>query len=115
MRTLVIPDIHNRIVSAQKLIDTIACDKIILLGDYFDSFGDNYQNANATAEWVRDFVIPDPKIVALLGNHDTHYFWPWNDYFKCSGYTDAKKDAIQRILNRENTKIKRIQGQYYQI
>jgi len=102
-RTLVISDIHNRIVSAQKLIDTVPCDKIILLGDYFDSFGDNYQHADATAHWIRDFVLPNPKIVPLLGNHDTMYFWPWNDNFKCSGYTDTKKDAIQRVINSANT------------
>jgi predicted phosphodiesterase len=102
MRTLVIPDIHQRHVRAQKLIDTVPFDKCILLGDYFDNFADNYYDANNTAIWLRDFVLSDPRIVPLLGNHDTQYFWPYNPTFRCSGYGDMKKDAILKELNRDH-------------
>ena len=102
-RTLVIPDIHNRIVSAQRLIDTIPHDKCILLGDYFDNFGDTYQDAHNTAVWLREFVLPNPKIIPLLGNHDTQYFWPWHHYFRCSGFSDMKSAAIVKELNARNT------------
>jgi hypothetical protein len=103
MRTLVISDIHNRIVTAQRLIDTVPHDSVVLLGDYFDSFGDSVDMANNTAVWLRDVALPNPKITFLLGNHDTHYFWPHHHYFRCSGYTDMKRDAIRKELNRENT------------
>jgi hypothetical protein len=103
MRTLVLSDIHQRHVSAQHLIDTVPHDKCILLGDYFDNFGDTPDNTAATAYWLKEFVIPNPKIVALIGNHDTHYFWPYHPYFKCSGYTDWKRDAIALELTPNNT------------
>ncbi len=103
MKTLILPDLHNRFVTAQRIIDSVPHDKCIFLGDYFDSFGDTYQDANNTAVWLREVAMEDPKNVFLCGNHDQHYFWPHNDFFKCSGYSDAKKDAIQRILNRQNT------------
>lgn len=103
MRTLVISDIHHRFVSAQRLIDTVPHDSVILLGDYFDAFGDKPDDANNTAAWLRDVVLPNPKITLLLGNHDTMYFWPHHHYFRCSGYTDWKRDAIAKELNAENT------------
>ena len=103
MRTLVISDIHHRFVTAQRLIDTVPHDRVILLGDYFDAFGDNPQHANNTAVWLRDVVLPNPKITLLLGNHDTHYFWSHHHYFRCSGFTEWKRDAIVKELNADNT------------
>ncbi len=42
MRTIVIPDIHNKIDIAQKLIDKHSyVDKRVFLGDIYDDFGDN--------------------------------------------------------------------------
>ena len=98
-RILVQSDIHQRHIRAQKLLDTISFDQCILLGDYFDNFGDNYYDANNTAIWLRDFVLPDSRIIPLVGNHCAHYFWPSNPTFRCSGYTDMKRDAILKELS----------------
>jgi len=102
MKILVIPDIHNRYLSAQSLIDRLDYDKCILLGDYFDSYGDTWMDAENTAIWLRDKVLTNPKIVPLIGNHDTNYFWPWHPDLRCSGFTDAKRDAIRKIITQDH-------------
>jgi hypothetical protein len=104
MRTLVISDIHHRHVQAQILIDNVPCDRIVLLGDYFDSFGDSVCDANNTAIWLKEMVLSNPKITPLFGNHDQSYIWSWNHNAHCSGYKESKRNAIRRILNHEDFK-----------
>lgn len=101
-RTLCIPDIHNRWVQAQHLIDTVPHDKCILLGDYFDNFNDTPDHAHNTAVWLKELVLTNPKIVPLIGNHDQYYFWPWYSYFRGSGYSEAKSHAIRKVLNQDD-------------
>jgi hypothetical protein len=101
-RVLVIPDIHHRHISAQKLIETLKYDKCILLGDYFDNFGDITQEAYNTAVWLKEKVLPNPKIIPLIGNHDVNYFFPWHKQFYCSGFTPEKRDAIRSVLTQDD-------------
>jgi len=101
-RSLIIPDVHNRFVRAQQIIDRVPHDKCILLGDYFDNFGDGSIEANNTAVWLRDVVLNDPRNVLLIGNHDAHYFWAYHYYLSCSGYSDKKRDAIVKELSRDH-------------
>lgn len=108
-RTLVISDIHHRHVRAQSIIESVPHDRVVLLGDYFDSHGDvnNVQSAVATAMWLRDYVVPNPKIVPLIGNHCTQYLWQNNINFRCSGYSDLKNMAINGVLEpKHKTKFK---------
>lgn len=98
MKLLVISDIHQRHGIAKKLIDTLEYDKCILLGDYFDNFGDFPADASSTALWLKEEIITNPKIVPLIGNHDVNYFWAGHPSFMCSGYTDAKRDAVRSVL-----------------
>lgn len=102
MRILVLSDIHHRHRRAQSIIDKVQHDKCILLGDYFDAWGDSDFEARDTAEWLRDFVLPNKKIVPLIGNHDTMYFYNDNPSFRCSGYADSKNKIINQILNEEH-------------
>lgn len=105
MRTLVIPDIHNRIIRAQSIIDKVPHDKLVLTGDYFDSYGegaDAAEYARNTAVWLKEKILYNPKAVALLGNHDTSYVWSKNIHFRCSGYTSYKSIAINDVLNVED-------------
>lgn len=102
MRTLVLADIHHRWVQAQSLIDTIECDRVILLGDYFDCFNDNPYIAHSTATWLKELVLTNPKITPLIGNHDQYYFWPYCDYILGSGYSPQKKDAIRSVITKED-------------
>lgn len=102
MRLLVIPDIHNRTVLAQSIMENVPHDRCVLLGDYFDNFHDTPDHANNTAVWLRDFVLPNPKNIPLVGNHDVNYFWNFHPQFRCSGYTDAKNHAIHKELSQDH-------------
>lgn len=82
-------------------------DKVILLGDYFDAYNDTVDEAVNTAKWLRDYVVPNDKIVALIGNHDSSYLWQNNQYFRCSGFSQLKNTAINGVLEpKHKTKFK---------
>lgn len=100
--TLVISDIHQKHIRAQSIIDSVECDKVVLTGDYFDNYGDTPEHARNTAIWLKENVLYNPKIVALLGNHDTSYIWNNNPNFPCSGYSSTKSVAINEILTAED-------------
>ena len=103
MRTLIISDIHHHWATAQRFIDTVPHDKCILLGDYFDDFGDTPKDSEATALWLRDKILPNPDIIPLIGNHDQYYLYPKSyDYVKGSGYSPEKFDIIRQILHKEH-------------
>jgi hypothetical protein len=102
MRILVLSDIHHRHLRAQSIIDKVPHDKCILLGDYFDAWGDSDFEVMDTAAWLRDSVLPNKKIVPLIGNHDTMYFYNDNPAFRCSGYRDSKNKFINEILKEEH-------------
>lgn len=85
-------------------MSTVEHDVCIFLGDYFDHFGDSPKDAEATAIWLRDEILPNPKVIPLIGNHDLGYFWWWNTNCPCSGYTKEKKDVIRSILNQDHVK-----------
>lgn len=101
-KILVLPDIHNRIATAQRLIDTVPHDKCILLGDYFDDFGDTPKDVYNTAVWLKESIVDNPKIVKLFGNHDQSYLFPCRPDFQCSGFTPEKQRAIYSVLNRDD-------------
>lgn len=102
MRTLVIPDIHLNVTRAQRIIDSIPHDKAVLTGDYFDAYGSTLEDTEKTARWLKEKVLHNPKIVTLMGNHDTSYIFSTNRNFRCSGYRDAYNAAINEILNDED-------------
>ena len=99
MKTLVFSDIHHRHKTVQRIIDSVEHDNVILLGDYFDAFNDTVEEAAETATWLKEHVLHNSKIVALIGNHDASYIWKDNHYLRCSGYSDEKSAAINNILN----------------
>jgi hypothetical protein len=63
----------------EKHIDDV--DKIIFVGDYFDSFTipmlDQIRNFSEIIKFAREY--PD-KVVLLIGNHDYHYLPVWETY-----------------------------------
>lgn len=103
MRTLIISDIHQRIHRAQAIIESVPYDKVVLLGDYFDSHTDpKIEHTEATAVWLKEYVLPNPKIVPLIGNHDNPYFFRGNPHMYCSGFTAEKSDLISNHLGEED-------------
>lgn len=102
MKTLIIPDIHNKIGRADLVIKAHydEVDKVIFLGDFFDDYGDSVEDASKTASWVRA-KMEDPKFNFIWGNHDISYGYHWSPFVRCSGYEMEKKDAIIKIMTRD--------------
>ena len=92
MKSLIIPDIHNRVSAADQLISLAGpVDEIICLGDFWDDFYDTTIDARRTAVWVKGL-----KAVKLLGNHDLPYLF--GEEHACPGYTLAKHRVIREVL-----------------
>ena len=98
MRTLVIADIHLNFVRAQRVIDSVPHDKLVLTGDYFDAYSSTVTQTENTAVWLKENILHNQKVVALLGNHDTTYVFN-NRNFICSGYFESYAFSINNILN----------------
>lgn len=104
MRTLIIPDIHNKIYTADMIVDREKPDRVVCLGDYFNDYGDGPITATKTAEWLRDKI--ERGWTMVLGNHDAcylaHAFARYTDktVFACPGYTRSKADAINKVMRR---------------
>ena len=101
-RTLLLSDIHHRHARAQSIIDKVPHDELVLLGDYFDNYNDTVQEAVDTAIWLTEKILGKPNTNAIIGNHCASYIFPQNHYFRCSGYSDQKNDAINRVLTHEH-------------
>ena len=102
MRTLVIPDLHLNFIRVQKVIDTVPHDKLVLTGDYFDAYGSTSEGTRDTAIWLKKNILHNPKVVPLMGNHDTSYIFNTNRNFRCSGYREEYNQIVNSILTEED-------------
>ena len=106
MKTIVIPDVHQRVSSVRHILNAETnYDEVVFLGDWFDSF---YEPPKVTAfeetcEYLRHLVLDHhnkDKFVFLLGNHDIGYIYENKNYsdkaisktlkYFCSGFTASK-------------------------
>ena len=99
MKILVFPDIHQKTDLARKIFEKLSpqVDKVVFLGDFFDSYGDTVYQAAMIAEFVKD-IIHNPKVVCLFGNHDISYRFN-NGTSYCPGYSQQKSFAIRDRLS----------------
>ena len=74
MKTCVIPDLHGR--SDWKLITHRENpDKVIFIGDYFDSFDiKGVDQLNNFLDIIEFKKSSGKEVIMLIGNHDYHYF-----------------------------------------
>lgn len=101
MRTLVIPDIHHHTANAEHWLTSQKYDRVVFLGDYFDDYDDSAADATATAHWLRN-RMDRTEDVFLLGNHDAPYMFPKDEDLYCPGFTQAKAEAIEKVLKPEH-------------
>ena len=102
MKTLIIPDLHNRVITAQRILNQeMGYDSCIFLGDYFDGWGDTSVESRNTALFIEQ-EISDPRHVFLMGNHDLSYRYPWNKAAYCPGWTPEKSKAVNEVLTHEH-------------
>jgi predicted phosphodiesterase len=98
MKTIVIGDIHGR--SVWKLIyEMEKPDKMIFIGDYFDSFDikgvDQLNNFQDIIKFKESGVC---EVILLIGNHDYHYFPEIGDT-GTSGYQHLLAPSIQYVVD----------------
>ncbi len=93
-KLVIIPDIHNRCDAAEEIIQREEPDRVLFLGDYFDSFDDTVEDAGNTARWLAKSLQQKNRI-HLIGNHDLNYMTE-NPNIKCTGYSPDKHIAIDR-------------------
>ena len=100
MKILIIPDIHGR--DLWKVItEKENADKIIFLGDYFDSgkwdkklekvapdiHGSiQLENFRNICEFKKESKKLGKEVILLIGNHDFHYFPNLNYFTSTAGY-----------------------------
>ena len=101
MKTLIIPDIHNKSHIAEHIISREKPDKVIFLGDYFDSFHDEPDDVRATAKWFH-WSINQPNRIHIVGNHDLPYWFPENPFLDCPGYNRFKLLLVQEYVTNKD-------------
>jgi predicted phosphodiesterase len=98
MKTLIIPDIHGKSVWKQ-MIEIESPDRIVFLGDYFDSFDipglDQIHNFKEVIEYKKS---EQSEVILLIGNHDYHYY-PEIGYNGTSGYQGGLAPNISQVVN----------------
>ena len=107
MKTVVIGDTHGR--SLWKLIvnQEQDADRIIFIGDYFDSFEisgvEQIQNFKEIIEYKK---TSGKEVIMLVGNHDHHYY-PEVGYTGTSGYQSGIAPSINQVIdeNRQHLQI----------
>lgn len=74
MRSLILPDIHDKIRQANRIIEREPHDRLVLMGDFFDGFRTGVTDAADTAKQVKSW-LHDSNTTCLLGNHDISCGW----------------------------------------
>lgn len=97
MKTIILGDLHGK--SFWKLIlNTQKWDRVIFLGDYFDSFNipgiEQLHNLKEIIEFKKN---SEKEVILLLGNHDG-YISPQIRQRSISGYQPKLAPEIHRIL-----------------
>jgi predicted MPP superfamily phosphohydrolase len=107
MKTICIGDLHGR--SVWKLIVNMEqdADRVIFVGDYFDSYDLNTDAQLNNFLDILEFKKSSGKeVVLLLGNHDAHYDSRVG-YTGTSGYQQVGRYQIEPVIdaNREHLQI----------
>lgn len=106
MKTLVLPDIHHKVVRAQRIIDLEAADRVVHLGDHQDNYNDSPDDARQTALWTRERLAAGDEII--IGNHDLPYYYH-TDYsnWRC-GWGPLKHRAVRETLSQGSIRMMRL-------
>lgn len=114
-RILVFPDVHGRDFDMILLNAIKEVDKVIFLGDYWDSFDIPLTHQVSVFQNIIDFKRSFPnKITLLLGNHDVQYM-PWltpGNNVNCSGKQDSRMIPMLMEENEELFEFSTIEGNY---
>lgn len=75
MKTIIFGDIHGRSVEWKHVVNNETFDRIVFIGDYFDSFDIGVEKqVNNFLDIIEYKKTTDKEVIMLIGNHDHHYF-----------------------------------------
>ena len=98
MKTLLLGDTHG-INLWKEIIKLETPDRVVFIGDYFDSFTvkgpDQINNFLDIIEFKKQSKVP---VTLLIGNHDHHYY-PGVDDSGTSGYQTLLAPSIKYVVN----------------
>ena len=98
MKTLVLGDTHGRSNWKQAIEAHPDADRVIFMGDYFDSFHISGAEQVYNFKQIIEFKeSTDKEVIMLIGNHDHHYLDVGETY---SGFKAAMKWDIQDQLTK---------------
>lgn len=114
MKTVVVPDIHQRIAMVEWILDSeSSADEFVFLGDWFDSWGPGPRESSfvETCRYLRMLMTGHPlsgKFVFLVGNHDMPYIYHncsspgyavrGGSMYSCSGFSKTKARAFRSVF-----------------
>ena len=99
MKTLLIGDIHGRNIWKDIILKE-APNRIIFIGDYFDSFDISVvEQLHNFKEIIEYKEASDKEVILLIGNHDFHYYPGGEQY---SGYRAGSAPVIRQLLEENN-------------
>lgn len=114
MRTVVIPDIHQRIGWVEKIISLEpSADEFVFLGDWFDAWEGSHgiSSFGETCLYLRNLATAHPlahRFVFLVGNHDMPYIYQNSsssrtsvkntEAYSCSGFTRSKARTFRKVF-----------------
>ena len=107
MKTVIIGDTHGRSIWKLIVNQEQDADRIIFIGDYFDSFEisgvEQIQNFKEIIEYKK---TSGKEVIMLIGNHDHHYY-PEVGYTGTSGYQSGIAPSINQVIdeNRQHLQI----------
>ena len=98
MKILIMGDTHNRpelLEGAHRVMETLKCDKLILMGDYMDDWDDSNESTLENLS-VLDTIVDDPRVIALIGNHELSYLEDQH----YGGWTAGKQIVFNNFFKR---------------
>jgi hypothetical protein len=100
MKTVVLGDTHGRSNWKLAVYQEEPIDRLIFIGDYFDSFDisgvEQIHNFKEIIQYKEK--NPQVEVVLLVGNHDHHYF-PEIGYTGTSGYQSKIAPSITQVVD----------------
>ncbi len=97
MKTLIIPDPHERLGAVQEAL-LAKHDRVVFLGDWFDTFKPwDEERIYSICSFIKHNVEHLPNATWLIGNHDVHYACP-TEHYCCSGFKPESKRIIRDML-----------------
>lgn len=98
MKIIAIGDIHGKDTWKKIVEKEIDADRIIFIGDYFDSFDIPFKDQAKNFNEILRYKLKNiEKVILLIGNHDFHYLTV-SDTEQYSGFQDEYALNIMDVL-----------------